>query len=592
MTDSPAQTKAHSTDLGLCLRLLREARSYHAGLCLFFFVSLLATPVALLTPVPLKIAIDSGLGNTSLPKVLTWVLPAAVAENQSAILMLSAVLVVLVMLLSQAQWVGTALLRTVISERMVLDFRAKVFRQVQRLSFSFHDQTGSSESTFRIQWDAASIQYVTIDGIIPFVSSLATLAAMLYVTIALDWQLGLVALTISPFLVTIAQYYRPRLRRRAKQVKELESSAFSVIPETLGALRVVKAFGQEEREQERFVDHSRLSLQAKFRYMVTECGMGMAVGVTTACGTAAVLYVGARHVQQGQLSLGELLLVMSYIAQLYGPLKSISNKVATMQSHFASAERAFSLLDEPSDVPESINALPIDRARGQIRLDNVSFCYPSGSRILSDVDLEIQPGTRVGIAGRTGAGKTTLVSLLMRFYDVAEGAIHLDGVDLRDYRLADLRKQFAIVLQDPVLFSTSIAENIAYGRPDATQDDIMAAAVAANAHEFILGLVDGYDTLVGERGMRLSGGERQRIALARAFLKDAPILILDEPTSSVDVKTEAGIIEAMERLMSGRTTFIIAHRLNTLAKCDMGVVLSEGKVIEQDSVSDLSEAII
>lgn len=581
MTDSPATTKKHSTDLSLCLRLLREARSYYAGLCLFFFVSLLATPVALLTPVPLKIAVDSGLGDTPLPTVLAAILPDRITESPTAILMLSSALVVLVMLLTQFQWIATAMLRMVVSERMLIDFRAKLFRQVQRLSFSFHDQVGSADSTFRIQWDAAAIQYVTIDGIIPAIASLVTLVAMIFVTFALDWQLGLVALTVSPILVGIAQYYRPRLRSRARKMKQVESDAFSVIPETLGALRVVKAFGQEEREQEKFEGRARDSLKAKLHYMVSECGLGLAVGLTTAGGTAAVLYLGAIHVQSGQISLGELLLVMSYIGQLYGPLKSLSNKIATMQSHLASAERAFSLLDEPADVPDHPNGQVIERAHGHFCFDNASFHYDGGRDILSDVKLVIEPGTRVGIAGRTGAGKTTFVSLLMRFYDVTAGSIYLDGVDIRKIRLANLRQQFAIVLQDPVLFSTSIAENIAYGRPDASDDDVVAAAKAANAHEFITGLPDGYDTRVGERGMRLSGGERQRISLARAFLKDAPILILDEPTSSVDNTTEAGIMEAMELLMKGRTTFMIAHRLQTLDSCDVVLQVRDGDVFKQ-----------
>lgn len=578
MSKRDTNSRATASDFTLCLRVLREAKPYYAGLCLFFFVSLLATPVALLTPVPLKIAVDSGLSDTPMPAILAEVLPTEVTESQSAIIVLSAVLVVLVMLLTQLQWVGSAMLRTVVSERMLLEFRAKLFRQVQRLSFSFHDQKGSAESTYRIQWDAASIQYLTIDGIIPFITSFVTLLAMIYVTFALDWQLGLVALAVSPILIGAAQYYRPRLRARARKMKHVESSAFSVIPETLGALRVVKAFGQEDREQARFEEHSRASLKAKLHYMVSECGLGMAVGLTTASGTAAVLYFGARHVQSGQLSLGELLLVMSYIGQLYGPLKSLSNKVATMQSHLASAERAFSLLDEPSDVVDKSKALRLNRARGHCYFDHVSFHYPGGREILSDVSLEIEAGTRVGIAGRTGAGKTTFVSLLMRFYDVTGGTIYLDGVDIRELRLADLRRQFAIVLQDPVLFSTSIAENISYGRPEASEDEIIAAAKAANAHDFITELPDRYNTRVGERGMRLSGGERQRISLARAFLKDAPILVLDEPTSSVDTHTEAGIMEAMERLMKGRTTFIIAHRLNTLEQCDALVVLPQLRV--------------
>jgi ATP-binding cassette subfamily B protein len=305
--------------------------------------------------------------------------------------------------------------------------------------------------------------------------------------------------------------------------------------------------------------------------------------MTTTAGTAAVLYIGIVHVQLGLLSLGSLLLVMGYLAQLYSPLKTISRKIARFQTHLASAERAFNLLDEAPDVAERADARPVVRAAGRVAFEDVSFAYDGVQPVLSRVSFEIAPGTRVGVAGRTGAGKTTLTSLLTRFYDPSAGRILLDDLDLRDYKVADLRNQFAIVLQEPVLFSTSIAENIAYARPGASQTEIVRAAEAANAHDFIVSQPEGYDTRVGERGMLLSGGERQRIALARAFLKDAPILIMDEPTSSVDIRTESAIMEAMERLMTGRTTFMIAHRLTTLESCDLLLVIQDGQLVDLTS---------
>jgi ATP-binding cassette subfamily B protein len=271
---------------------------------------------------------------------------------------------------------------------------------------------------------------------------------------------------------------------------------------------------------------------------------------------------------------------MAYLAQLYAPLKTMSKKAGSLQSYLASAERAFALLDEEPDVNERPRARAVRRVRGEVVFDNVSFSYDGEQPVLQDVSIRVRSGTRVGVAGATGAGKTTCVSLLNRFYDPTKGRILLDGVDLRDYRLADLRAQFAIVLQEPLLFSTSIGENIAYARPEASSEDIAAAAVAAGAHEFVAKLPDGYNTLVGERGVRLSGGERQRVSLARAFLKDAPVLILDEPTSSVDVNTEAAIMEAMYRLMEGRTTFMIAHRLSTLEGCDERIELASGRVTQ------------
>jgi ATP-binding cassette subfamily B protein len=296
-----------------------------------------------------------------------------------------------------------------------------------------------------------------------------------------------------------------------------------------------------------------------------------------------VLYFGVRSVQAGTITLGSLLVVMAYLAQLYVPLQTMSRQVASLQAHLASAERAFTLLDEAPDVPERPSARPLVRARGEVAFESVSFGYETARPLLDNVSLKVEGGTRVGIAGRTGAGKSTLLGLLTRFFDPTAGAIYLDGVDLRDYRVADLRNQFAVVLQDPVLFSTTIGENIAYGRPGASQEEIAGAARAAGIDEFIASLPLAYDTPVGERGMTLSGGERQRISLARAFLKDAPILILDEPTSAVDVRTEAAIIEAMERLMAGRTTFMVAHRLSTLESCNLRLIVEGGAVRIADS---------
>jgi ATP-binding cassette, subfamily B, bacterial len=324
-------------------------------------------------------------------------------------------------------------------------------------------------------------------------------------------------------------------------------------------------------------------MRARLQLALAQGRYGILVGLTLACGTATVLWLGMRHVQANTLTLGNLLLVMAYLGQLYAPLRMIGRKVASQQTHLASIERAFFLLDQLPEVVERPDARPLSRARGAIAYQGVSFGYQDDHPILQEIWFDVPAGARVGIAGRTGAGKSTLVSLLARFNDVTSGQILLDGVDLRDYKLDDLRNQFAIVLQEPVLFSTSVAENIGYARPGVSNDEIIGAAKLANAHDFIMGLPDGYQTLVGERGMRLSGGERQRISLARAFLKDAPILILDEPTSAVDVGTEAAIMQAIELLMRGRTTFMIAHRLRTLEKCDLRLRLENGRLVNVKS---------
>jgi ATP-binding cassette subfamily B protein len=391
---------------------------------------------------------------------------------------------------------------------------------------------------------------------------------LLYVMVRLDWKLAMVGLAISPLLFLSTRSFRKRTRPGYWQAKRLESRALGIVHEILGAFRVVKAYGREAHESDRFVDHSTRGVRARVRLAAAENAFDLFVRVTTAAGTAAVLFLGVRSVQAGVLTLGELLMVLAYIAQLYSPLQSISRRIASLQRHLVSAQRAFALLDEVPDVIERPNARPLGRARGEIAFRGLSFGYEPAIPVLRDVSFSVPAGTRLGICGRTGAGKTTLVSLLGRFYDPTAGAILLDGVDLRNYKLDDLRAQFAFMLQEPVLFSTSIAENIAYARPEATREAIIEAARAAGAHAFITQLPEGYETVVGERGMRLSGGERQRVSLARAFLKDAPILVLDEPTSSVDLETESEITGALEQLMRGRTTLMIAHRPSTLRGCD------------------------
>jgi ATP-binding cassette subfamily B protein len=556
-----------------------EARPYWRHIGGLFVLSLLSSVFALLTPLPLAIAVDSVVGSQPLPGFIAAFVPAGVSQSQTGVLLVAAGLFVLISLLKQLQQFGNLVLTTYTGEKLLLQFRSRLFRHAERLSLTYHDSRGTADSTYRIQYDATAIQNIAVTGLIPFFTATVTVAGMIYVTARIDWQLALVALAVAPILFVAMRIYRKRLRAQWHDAKRLESSALSVVQESLEALRVVKAFGREDQARDRFADRSAASVRAKIGLSRVEGHFGILVGATIGLGMGAVLFLGTRHVLAGAITLGELVLVMSYLQQLYDPLKTASKKVGTLQSSIASAERVYSVFDEKPDFVDPPDARPLARAAGSVAFRNVSFAYEPGHRVLEGVSFEVAAGTRLGIAGTTGAGKTTLVSLMTRFYDPSSGQIELDGVDLREYRLADLRNQFAIVLQEPVLFSTSIAENIAYARPDADFADVVTAANAASAHDFIRALPDGYDTPVGERGVRLSGGERQRIALARAFLKDAPILILDEPTSSVDAQTEAEILEAMARLMSGRTAFMIAHRPSTLAICDARLEIDHGRVV-------------
>ncbi len=577
---------AHS-ELVLYRRLLHQVTPYWPHLAGLLLLNLLSVPLLLLTPFPLKIVVDWVIGSQPLPLFLQGV-GSVLSESGTGILMFSVGLVLLLAFLLYLRGLLCSVLETYTGAKLVLNFRAQLFDQAQRLSLSYHDTKGTSDSLYRIQYDAPSIQWIAVQGLLPFITSCLTLVGMIYVTAQIDWQLALVALAVAPVMFILTGVFRRRIGREWWKVKEFESLSMSVVQEVLGALRVVKAYGQEDREKERFLRHYHDNMQGQVRIASISGVLELLIGFTIAAGTAATLFIGVHHVQSGILTLGNLLLVMAYLAQLYSPLETISRKMSDLQASLVGAERAFTLLDETRDVVEKRDARPVVRASGAITFHDVSFAYPGGPPVLRNISLDVASGSRVGIRGMTGAGKTTLISLLTRFYDPTAGQVLLDGINLRDYKVPDLRNQFAMVLQEPVLFSTSIAENIAYARPSASDNDIIAAAKAANAHEFIVRLPHGYEAPVGERGMSLSGGERQRISLARAFLKDAPILILDEPTSSVDMRTEAAIVESMERLMHGRTTFIISHRLSTLKNCDVLFVIEDGRLMSQTSAMPIA----
>jgi ATP-binding cassette, subfamily B, bacterial len=391
----------------------------------------------------------------------------------------------------------------------------------------------------------------------------------------------LVALIARPVLFIASRKYSRRMRDEWREVKERDSLAMSVVQEVLGALRVVKTFGQERREHDRFMEQSGRYVSGQLRLSMLQGSFYVLVGITLAGCSAVALLLGARHVDKGVLTIGSLLLVMTYVAKLYEPLATISSKFVDIQAGVVSLGRAFSVLDESSEVAERPRARAARHIKGAVTFHDVCFRY-GVKPVLRRVTFSVPPGTQVGICGASGAGKSTLLSLLTRLYDPQDGRIELDGVDLRDYQIGSLREQFAIVLQEPVLFSTTIAENIAYARPGATREQVIAAAKAARAHDFILALPQGYDTEVGQRGAMLSGGERQRISLARAFLKDAPVLVMDEPTSALDMRTEAAVVEATRELMHGRTTFVVAHRLSTLESCDVVFRLENGRLTEAE----------
>jgi ATP-binding cassette subfamily B protein len=565
---------------GLLLRRIAQvARPFWLHLTAITLLCLLSTPIALLSPLPIKIAVDTVIGDKTLPSWIEALTPLSWHASRASSLMIAAGLLLGIAVLGSLQSLFSWLLQTYTGERLVHDFRAQLLWHAQRLTLAFHDRRGSSDIAFRIQYDAPAIQTLLLQGVVPMLTSFFSFFAVLLVTARISPKLASISLIISPVLYLLARNSSRKVRDGYDEVKALDSSAMLVLNEALSAVRSVKAFGRENYQDELFRRKSRMRMKEQIRLASVQAGFHVLMGLCIAGATTVALVIGVDQVRHHLITVGELLLVMAYMAQLYEPMRTISSKIPELQSSLSSLSRATSLLNESPELHETANAAPIERVHGSVSMRNVGFAYAAGTRkVLQDITFDIPAGTRVGIVGSSGSGKSTLINLITRFYDPLEGQIFLDGIELSQYDLRNLRRQFSIVLQEPVLFSTTIAGNIAYGDLGAGRERVIEAAKLANAHEFIERLPQGYETAIGEKGVRLSGGERQRIAIARAFLKNAPVVILDEPTSAVDIHTETEILKGIENLARGRTTFMIAHRLSTLERCDTVLILKEGRL--------------
>lgn len=564
----------------LLKRILLQAKPFWTQILVLFFLSLLATPVALLKPYAVKVVIDNAFGHQPLPGFLQFFFAKGEAVSFTTILVTAAVLVIVIALVENLLLLANWMLTSYTGENMVLAFRTRLFNHLQRLSLSYHDTIGTADSLYRLQWDTTGIRTLLLGNLAPLLSSFLTLAAMVGVIFFINVPLALIAVSVIFPMFFLIRFSSEKLRKNWEVVKEEESRSMSVVQEVLTSLRVVKAFGREMGEEERFVHQSARAVKQQIKVSWIAAVFYLVVGMVFAIATALFIYLGARYVQKGSMTLGELTLMLAYLTQFFAPLQNISKIITDIQASITSIERVFQVLDKEKEVVEWANAEPLAKAKGRFQFENIGFGYHPQKPVLRNLSFSIQPGDRVGIMGTTGSGKSTVISLLMRFYDPVSGSIRLDGKDIRSIALDDYRRQFSVVLQEPVLFSTTIEENILYGRPDASEQEMVAAAKAANAHEFIQRCKGGYQAMVGERGMQLSGGERQRISIARAFLKNAPVLILDEPTSSLDVRTETQILEAIERLMENRTTFMITHRLDALKSCNVILHLERGELVE------------
>ncbi len=539
-------------------------------------LTLLAAVAAVAAPWPLAVLIDSALGSKPAPEPIR----SLVGDDKMGIL-LAMVAIGFIMTVGQhAITVVNHFLNAKLEQNMVLDLRSDLFAHCQRLSLTFHDASRTGELMSRINYQAAAVGTVVM-AIPPLLESGLTVAGMLVVAWVIDWQIALVSLSVVPFLLYSFGLYGTKIVPRLQRVQQLEWQSLSIVHEAMAMLRVIVTFGREDHEHKRFRDQGKTAVNERVSLTVRQTIFTLGVSTITAAGTAVVFIFGGYHVMQGKLSGGEMVILLSYIIAIYRPLEAISSTIGSLHEELVQLHSSMELLDTPPEVTEAPDAIDIKAAKGAIAFENVSFTYGGRESTLSGITFHAAPGQRIAVVGPTGAGKTTLMSLLIRFYDPKQGRVLIDDIDLRKLKLDSMRAQISVVLQEPLLFSGTIAENIRYGRLDASEDEVAAAAQAANAHAFISRLPQGYQTEVGERGAQLSGGERQRISVARAFLKDAPILILDEPTSSIDSRTERVILDALEELMIGRTSFVIAHRLSTISHVDKILVINEGRLVEQ-----------
>jgi ABC-type multidrug transport system fused ATPase/permease subunit len=562
-------------------------RPYRRRVGLLAVLLLAQVALGALQPWPFSIIIDHVLGQRPLPEPLRrWVL-AITGDNTIRLLIFFVLAGVVVQVVNSLASAWGTQVQVDAGQRMVYDLRYRLFAHMESLGLHHHITTNTGDAVYRIDVDSYAIENLAMSGVFPLATSVITLLVMFVILLRKDVTVALLSLSIVPFLFLCLRYYATTVSSREERVKELESNLISRLYETFSAIRLVKSFAREPYESARYKAAGDVTMQARIAITRQQSLFGVGVGTITILGTALVLIVGGIHVMRGQLTIGGMTIVIAYLGAVYGPLSAIAHTTGQLQGAIAGARRVRAMLaltPETVEAPEAIDAAAV---KGEVRFERVGFSYPDGTSVLHDIDFEARPGQMIALVGLTGAGKTTLVSLIPRFYDATVGRILVDGVDVRQYQVRSLRERIAIVPQDAVLFSGTIADNLRYGRLDATDAEVEDAARAAHAHEFVSHLPKQYKTMVAEAGAGLSGGERQRLSVARAVLKNAPILILDEPTSSLDSISEAIVFAALRQLRAGRTTIVIAHRLSTVRDADTILVLDGGRISAQGRHDDL-----
>ena len=563
------------------LQFFRPERARIAGVSVLMLAGIGAN---LLKPWPMAVLVDSVLGTKALPAaLLAW------SNDKAALIVMLAAVTAVLHLLHGGLNATQNYLAIDIGLRGLRRVRNEVFGWLQRLSLRFHQGRNTGDLIHRAAWDTYSFQTLFQQGLMTSASAALSFGMMVVVMAQLNGRLTLVALATVPLLLLVIRTFGARMTEQGASAQQADSQVTSLVQQNIAALPLVQSYTREEHEAERFNTHTEQAQVRRLRQHGWEVAYWFAITAVFGSGAAGILWLGANQVIRGEATVGELLIFLTYLGQFYEPLNQLSHVGATVANASVGAQRVFEILDTPEEVKDAPDAQPVVRSalRGELAFNAVTFRYADDREILRGINFTLAPGQSAALIGPSGVGKTTLLNLVPRFFDPTGGTIFLDGADLRSLRVRDVRSQIAIVLQEPILLPTSIAENIAYGRPGATRAEIEAAAKAANAHAYIEKLPQQYDTIVGDGAARLSVGERQRLNLARAFLKDAPILLLDEPPSALDAESEALVVESLKRLMHGRTTLIVAHRLSTIRDLDKIVVLAEGRVSEIGTHTEL-----